>query len=710
MQGNYCDTCSLIDRAVFDAGIGYPEDIVFGHEDWDFALTLAAHGVEGEPARQPTLRYRKHGFTRSDAVEYSRDSFHQGIPARHPDLFGTGDPAARHGRYWAPAVDIKAYWAPALSIVLSAPIDLAEERGSALLGGLERQTCRDFEVVLECPALPARTPRTPLRRIPPGLCAGTVARLQESLGIARGRYLLVAGEELAGMVQEQGFVERLFRTMLGRPILEAVAFTDAGEHGHIPHRLVTADQVTAPAHALLWDISAQRKLPERLKLEEGFEIESLASAMSVHGVELQWRHASVSGSTDPPSRSSQPMKANPRGDWLDLSDGSSDVDPHRASELAKIHEAEPAIPALPWNEIRRWLGFQSWTPPETDLLTRHRELGSERRVVRRGEKPAPGYELEFHLGAIQRFAPPGTVRLVKDRDGALRTVPRGSPRGEEEELGHLEQAALPLLISLERAELPDGSVTLVASERDPVRSVAVRLEHLGYIESYPNEPVFPSDARLEGHGRVGLLRCLDPLARRHFYRVVGAGSAAAAGQELVGELGALHLTAEPGSIVVRIDPSGRVGTDLYRPRRMEPSFRRLVRWAGAPAGWRGFGRVQGRARAVARRSVDAALIATRRGANHYGAAKDNDRLGGETVVGYLYPEDGPGRLELFAAIHPVTGDQLLTLHRMEAADMGYGRAVSLGFVLDQALVTGTHAMRRVAVPWASHFGLEVRRS
>jgi glycosyltransferase involved in cell wall biosynthesis len=54
LEGNYCDTCSLFDREVFDAGIRYPEDIVFGHEDWDFALTLAARGCiasTASPAR-----------------------------------------------------------------------------------------------------------------------------------------------------------------------------------------------------------------------------------------------------------------------------------------------------------------------------------------------------------------------------------------------------------------------------------------------------------------------------------------------------------------------------------------------------------------------------------------------------------------------------------------------------------------------------------
>jgi hypothetical protein len=78
-------------------------------------------------------------------------------------------------------------------------------------------------------------------------------------------------------------------------------------------------------------------------------------------------------------------------------------------------------------------------------------------------------------------------------------------------------------------------------------------------------------------------------------------------------------------------------------------------------------------------------------------------------LGYLYQEGAPGRRELFAAIHQVTGDQLLTHHHLEAADMGYGAAVRLGYILEQAPVTGTLALRRVSIPWASRFGLEVRR-
>jgi glycosyltransferase involved in cell wall biosynthesis len=715
MQGNFCDTCSLIDRAVFEAGICYPEDIVLGHEDWDFALTLAVRGVRGEPARQPTLRYRKEGFTRSDAVEYARNSFYDGIAERHPDLFGTSAPGSRYGRYWAPAVDIKARWAPALSIVLGDPVDMAEEQGCALLDGLERQDCRDFEVVLECPALPAQAHRTPLRRIPPGLCAGTIALLQEGLRTARGRYLLVAGGEFAGMIQEPGFVERLFRTMLMNPKLEAIAFTDAGPHGLIPHRLLTPDQVTGPAHALLWEVSALRKLPRRLMLEDESEIESLARAMSVNEVALQWRHASYSDGAHLSPQALAPKTIDPNGAWLDLAFNGQASDPHFASERTKIHEAKPAIPALPWDAIRRWLGLESWIPPETELLTRHREIDGDRRVVCQGAKSPPGYQLEFHLGAIQRFSPPGTARLICSQDGIMRTVPRGSPRRDDEnELGHLEEAPLPLLNSIERAVLSDGSTTLISTDRDPLRAGAVQLEWLGFAEGYPNEPVRPPDPRFPTHGRASLLRCLDADQRRHFYRVASAGEEP--DRATVGELGALHLTAEPGSTPVWIDRAGHVSTQDYRPGAVSPGARQLARWIGAPASWRGFGRPGGRARAMLRRGSEAAVIgvAARRGS---GAFAQNGDASGQTrfhtsgaLVGYLYREHGPRRHELFAAIHPITGDQLLTLHRLEAADMGYGPAVSLGYVLVDLPLMGTLAMRRVAVPWASRFGLEVRRA
>jgi glycosyltransferase involved in cell wall biosynthesis len=711
MQGNYCDTCSLIDRAVFDAGIRYPEHIILGHEDWDFALTLAARGVRGEPAREPTLLYRKEGFTRSDAVEYARDAFHEGVAERHPELFGNDHSGTRYGRYWAPPVDIKARWAPALSVVLGATIDLAGEQGQTLLEGLERQSCRDFEVVLECPTALGGARRTQLRRIPPGLCPDVATRLQVGLELACGRYLLIVGEELTDMLREPGLFERLLRTMLAHPPLEAIAFTDAGAHGHFPHRLLAPDQVWAPAHALLWEVSAQRKLPDALKLVPGLEVESLARAMSVNRVALQWRHSASAGNLRDSEHTPITGSANAPGLWLRLDSEEREPDRHRASERTQIRKWWPAIPALPWDAIRRWLALESWIPPGTELLTRHREIGGERRVLQRGAESPAGYQLEFHLGAIQRFSPPGTVRLVVDRDGTPRTAPRGSQRDEDdEELGHLEEAPLPLLDPIELAVLPDGGTTLVCTDRDPVRAGAVQLQHLGFIESYPNEPVRPPDLRHPAHGRIALMRCLDLRRRQHHYSALSADAEIEG--SVVGELGALHLTAEPGSIPVWIEPDGRVRTGGYRSHVVSPDARQLVRWVGAPAGWRGFGRRGGRARAMLRRGAAATAIgvASRRRDGSHGTEAGADRVMGASLAGYLYAEAGPRRQELFAAVHPVTGDQLLTLHPLEAADMGYGQAIALGYVLVDLPFTGTLAMRRVAVPWASRFGLEVRRA
>jgi len=200
---------------------------------------------------------------------------------------------------------------------------------------------------------------------------------------------------------------------------------------------------------------------------------------------------------------------------------------------------------------------------------------------------------------------------------------------------------------------------------------------------------------------------LDPRARRHFYRVAVVEQASE--ESLVGELGSLHLTEELGSIPVWIDRAGRLTSGCYRPDAPSPRAAQLMRWAAAPVRWRGFGRVRGRARAVLRRSVDAAAIGL--ASRHAGDGSRAYATGAtEGPVGYLYSTGGPRRHELLAAIHPVTGDQLLTFHPLEAADMGYSPAVSLGYVLTDMPPSGGFAPGRIAVPWATRFGLKVRRA
>jgi glycosyltransferase involved in cell wall biosynthesis len=701
LAGNYCDTCSLIDRDVFDAGHLYAEDIGLGHEDWDFALTLAEGGVRGEPAHDRTLLYRKHGFTRSDAVEYASNSFQEEIPSRHPELYWIPEGPGRFGRWWGPAAEIKARHAPGLSIVMTVAVDFSTEAGERLLRGLEAQSSRDVELIVECSVSPDRACRDLVRRIPPGLCADGIALLREGLRLVRGNRVLLVGEELTEMLAEPCWIERLQRTFWASPSLEAIAFADAGRDGRFPYRLLEDRDIgrLRPAHALAWRVGAQGKFPGSLRVREGMTAESIARAMSVRGIELQWRHAIAY----PPG----PVGEGGVEGWLDLHERAGAHDPHRRSERRMTARLDPALPALRRDAVRRWLGEVSWAPPETELLTRHRELAGERRIVKLGRISPPGFALEYDLGAIQRFAPPGTVRLVQG-EGGIRTLERGSPRSEEdEELGHLELSPLPLFEKVERAVLPDGSETLVAGELDGLRSSATQLDFLGFIEAFPNKPTLVPDARRRFHGTVGLLRCIDWAARRHVYRTCSAG-----GDELVGELGALHLTAEPGSIALRIDHRGRVFTEQYTPEVDPPDVRQLLRWTVAPMGWRGFGHVRGRARSVARRGLESmermrTPLAKRRSFNVSEPKRQTSPQ--RLPAGYLYPAAAPGRLELFAAIHPQTGDQLLTHHALEAADMGYGTAVSLGYVLNLAPVTATLALRRVAVPWASRFGLEVRR-
>ncbi len=51
LHGNYCDTCSLLDRNIFEAGLFYPEGVF--REDWHFVLTLADRKITLSPPPAP---------------------------------------------------------------------------------------------------------------------------------------------------------------------------------------------------------------------------------------------------------------------------------------------------------------------------------------------------------------------------------------------------------------------------------------------------------------------------------------------------------------------------------------------------------------------------------------------------------------------------------------------------------------------------------
>jgi hypothetical protein len=59
---------------------------------------------------------------------------------------------------------------------------------------------------------------------------------------------------------------------------------------------------------------------------------------------------------------------------------------------------------------------------------------------------------------------------------------------------------------------------------------------------------------------------------------------------------------------------------------------------------------------------------------------------------------------LYGAVHPVTGDQLLSTRRADLDDTGYTDGVLLGHLGASAPLTGRLGPVRLAIPWARHFG------
>jgi hypothetical protein len=74
-------------------------------------------------------------------------------------------------------------------------------------------------------------------------------------------------------------------------------------------------------------------------------------------------------------------------------------------------------------------------------------------------------------------------------------------------------------------------------------------------------------------------------------------------------------------------------------------------------------------------------------------------------AGYLFRTPRAYSAPLYSALHPVTGDQLLTRDPWEAIDMGYSQPVLLGELVAVAPLTGSLEPVRYGVPWASRFGL-----
>lgn len=708
MIDNYCPAPALFDRRVFATGAEYPEDMVFGHEDWDLLLQLGELGVRGEHVGAPTFHYRKYGFSRINAVEYGPHAFHKAVERRHPALYRNSD-------------TIKARWSPALSIVL---LDDDESGGSwrpSDLAKLPRQSCADFEIVAPRPLSGDVRVAEPVGDTP-------AAMLQACIGAARGRWVCVLTRRALPGLRDASLVERLVYCFWAHDWTSAVVLGEAPAVDRVAFSQLTDDErVDARPVAITFErVPEQPSPPVELGLT-GSLIADMVLDIQARGP-VQWRLAPpaavasngngshANGSANGSHASNGAVASNGNGNGHEESDSleaalnghgrsttrtralsmlNLDPAPGRDRAEAWVQRAvswqAPRLPGLTPGAVRRWETAATWIPPETGALSRHRAGDDEDWAVTVDREPPPGYRLEFDLGAIHRSALPGTRRLVQDGDTFTLIDEQSELTDGRVALGYVEQAPLPMLDVLELRRMPaSGRHVLVSGPADPLFNIAEPIRTLGWIDSFPIQPRW-TKLHLGPWGAVALRRFVDRDAWRHCYRV-GAPDDEPEGVSLG------SLLRGPGDAVVPLllRPDGRVETELARPSRASLDPRAAARWVVAPLGWNG-----GVPPAWAQRATGTRvrrLVRSQTGRPARAVAR-----GKQATLGWLRRTSATGYSPLFSATHPVSGDQFLTRSELEATDLGYGIDGVLGYIFD-AGADHPSVLESTTVLWGSRFG------
>jgi glycosyltransferase involved in cell wall biosynthesis len=674
LNGNYCDTCSLFDAAVFDAGLRYPEDIVLGHEDWDLALTLAEAGVRGEPAREPTVLVRKHGFTRSDLVEHSSTPFAERVRKRHPEIFGETGSLGRFGPYAGPTARLKARFGPFVSLIALSGIETQSEKGHRLISRAVTQTCWDGELLLPYSGRWPDDDRGPwIRRLPPASSELEEGRLGVGLAMARGQVVVVTAGSGSALLADPAFIEKV-GLLFEDDAVDAFALAAPASDEDVTFAVLHDPPADARPHALAWR-SDGAWLSGSVGVRGDDELGSIARALVRGGARLHWRSAPeplTEAVPKPPVR------------WM-----------RRPRETGR--RAGAALPARA--AVIRDLTSDAWRPALTTTIARHRRIGSEERHFSPITTPPAGFELDLVLGAAQLFSPQGTCGLYATTGGSFLTdaLPEAAAliTDDDRYLGSLELVGfLGLDALLLGVMYATGQHVLVAGRDDPLLAqVEVRAE-LGFIEPLPLRPRHVTSS-VSTFGLVGLCRSLDLDGRRHRY-AVGRMPAGVA----VGELGALHTEAQEGSVPLWLTDDEQVVDAAAGAPAPAPGLQQLAHWVGAPAAWQRFGRPRARLRSIARRAGEARAL--RQQPTPSLPAPSGD------PAGYGHSLPAPGRIPLFSARHPITNDQLLTPFPLEAQDMGYVEPRLLAWLNERGPVTGSTGLQRIPVPWASRYGLEAR--
>jgi glycosyltransferase involved in cell wall biosynthesis len=685
---NYIDTCALIDREVFDAGMTYAEDIVFGHEDWDFFLQLAANGIQGEPARSKTLLYRKEGFTRSDLVEWTGSPFHAELGGRHPTLFPNYSGQERAS---GSSVELKARWAPALSLVAILPLEVDGPAWEVVRTRLRTQRFRDLELLVQLDRDPVEEGWPPIRRLPSGLAGGGAECLAHALEVCRGRHVVVTNRSLPDLLGDPGTTERIVRALERPSRTNALCLADAGADRH-PFSLLQGDESDPAPHSVAFSRRGERAPPLPRWLDTGDPLGGLARWMQIERHRVEWRHLAASWMTQPtPSGSFHRVVVAPDGPRAE-----------RAEHKLRVG-AEPVYPGAR-APVARWAAIPTWLPATTAPLVRHRALGTGGWTVTTSLTSPEGYHAEFYLGVVHMRALEGTRRIMCDPHNGYVAIPRGAEPSADQmdkSLGYVDEVAFAMLEPLLLCRhVGSGALLLLCGEDDPLRDVVEwpHLAVLGYIDRFPVNP-----HHVETHESTawlrGLLRSADLVGRCHR---VAFGKAPT--EHGLWELGALLDRNPGGGIATWIDADGHLHTQDYVPTRHPYELRKTLRWVAAPASWRGFGRRWARTRAVARRAIQAVRHARVRPDIAAPVPYDGE------AVAWLLPDPGPDRHPLFSAIHPVTADQLVTRDPSEARELGYGPEQILGYALAAAPETGSLRRPHMSVPWGSRFGEALTRS
>lgn len=645
LHGNFCDTCSLLDRAIFDAGERYREELRLGHEDWEFVLRLAARGVRGEAAHGPTVRYRKWGFNRSDIVDHQADRFDEVLAEISP--------------FKGHEAEVKAKESPALSIVALGEVDAKGEPA----GLLSAQTCIDAELI----APPAGEP---------------LERLRGAVAAARGSYLALIRGSGSSLLVDPAFCEKLLRRFVATDNeVDAIALIDAGDDARFSLRALAADEGPRDAvpHTIVWRRTAELELPRGLLVDPGDPVGSVVRLLSGAGFRVEWRHTAEESESIP----------QPQGAWEALPASTAAAeDPHGLRPGAKS-----LLPGSGEYSVPRWQDTPTWVPALSAIAIRYRESHGTRRLVT-SDLPPAGFTPEHHLGALRCTSFEGTTRVVRVGE-EYRAVPRGewsAVPDEAEEIGYAELAGFTQMDSLALATHRETGqrILVTLTDDDPARGQIDSIEHIGFVEPFPARPRRVPPASERPHGLTGLTRAADHANRRHRYAIDGVAEG-----ELLAELGGLAESELQGQIGAWI-VDGYLVTERHQPPAHRSGAVAGVRWAAEPAAWRGLASPAARAKVSLRRATTAAARRAR-------PVKRPAEPSGEPQ-GWLFGADRPGRAPLFAAYHPVTGDQLLTRSAQDAAQLGYGPVHLLGYIRRVAPITGDLAPRPLPIPWARRFG------